>query len=110
MNLRWTTLSAVAALCALPGIVPAHATEGFRSCERVRDIGPTGQDPADGWSIRTNTTCHIARSVVRLYSRAAGENAEGEPARLGAWKCTDSYSRVRCTRNGGRVIRFRNDG
>lgn len=104
------TVLAVGVLCSVLAAATARATEGFRSCEPVRDIGPTGQDPADGWSIRTNATCHVARSVVRRYSRAAGENAEGEPARLGAWTCTDSYPRVRCTRDGGRIIRFRNDG
>ena len=110
MRRTWRTLLAAGASCALLHPTPAQATAGFRSCERVRDIGPTGEDPADGWSIRTNAACHVARSVIRRYPRASAENADGEPARLGAWTCTDSYPRVRCTRDGGRIIRFRNDG
>ena len=84
----------------------------YKSCRRVKDIGPTGMDPADGWKIRVKGAgCREARRVVRRYGRAvvpatlAGEST----LYVGRWRCTNTYPRVRC-RAERAVLRFRDDG
>ena len=96
-------------LAAAPSPAPAGSAE-WQSCKSVKDIGPTGMDPADGWKIRAlRISCKKARRVVRSYTRAAFEQYGKEWVEVRGFLCTNSYPKVRCKR-GDRRIRFRNDG
>lgn len=87
------------------------SASGYRACARVRDIGPTGRDPADGVRIRALlTSCRTARRVVKA-STGAFVRDRGDVVRvLRRWRCTNTYPAVRCAARGGKRIRFRNDG
>ena len=113
MTTRFSSGLAAAVVAGLigAGAAPAPAADGYKSCKPVKDIGPTGADPADGVQIRAKiTSCKVARSVVRRYTRATVQNFGDETVRVGRYRCTNSYPRVLCKGSNGRRIRFRNDG
>lgn len=83
----------------------------YRSCANVKDIGPTGMDPADAVSVRVKVaSCGTARSVATKWAGAAVRQG-GDTVTVGRYRCTQSYVgdriTVRCTARGGRVIRFK---
>ena len=101
--------TALALLAAAPaGGRPASTVlAAARACAPVRDFGPTGRDPADAVGIRVrNISCGPARRIVRRYTRAQ-IRSEGGPVRVGAFRCSNTYPRVRCSASGGRSISFR---
>jgi hypothetical protein len=104
------TLALIAPIAAA-AIAPSADAATWRRCAPVRDIGPTGMDPADGVRIRAlRTGCRTARRVVKRYTRAAVTHFDQDVVRVLRWRCTNSYPRVRCSASGGKRIRFRNDG
>ena len=101
--------AAVTVAASFPSSTSAVA---YRSCAPVRDIGPTGSDPADGVRIRAfRTSCRTARRVVKASTRAFVRHFDQETVRVRRnWRCTNTHPRVRCWTRGGKRIRFRNDG
>ncbi|MBA3301344.1 MAG: hypothetical protein H0T15_05695 [Thermoleophilaceae bacterium] len=97
------TIAANAGLAvALLAAVPAQAAT--RDCGTIRDLGPTGADPADGAGITAeNTSCSRARSVTRRWFGPT------RPTNILGYRCTDTISRgrqqVRCTKSSA-TIRF----
>lgn len=114
--LRPTTV-AILALCA-PFLVAAAGTSSAsaattRSCRSVKDVGPTGRDPADAVSIRaTRTSCATARSIARRWGGEVVRQSPG-PVHVGRYVCRDTTSpstgrfSVRCTGPGSRLVRFK---
>ncbi|WP_026911562.1 hypothetical protein [Patulibacter minatonensis] len=107
---------AVPALCALtlaagvaPGTSSAAATA--KSCKSVKDMGPTGSDPADAVSIRaTGTSCANARTIARRWGRETVVQGPGA-VRIRSYVCRDSTAsgrfRIVCKGPGPRVVRFK---
>lgn len=96
------------ALLLVAGLVgPVASAEGasYRRCGVIRDLGPTGRDPADAAGIlAAKVTCLTARRVARAWFRR-----RGEPVRIGVFLCRSaigSRQRVRCLASGGRAVRF----
>ncbi len=110
----------LAGLCALglttglavTSAVPATAATTKR-CRTVKDMGPTGADPADAVGIRaTRTSCATARSIARRWGRETVVQGS-DTVRIGPYRCRQSMSRrtyrisVRCTGPGSRLVRFK---
>lgn len=93
----------LAAALALLGATQLElSTAEAASCGRVRDIGPTGANPADAVGLSTRRVgCRTARRVARQWGR------QPVGTRVLGYRCSFSGGvRVRCVR-GGRVVRFR---
>lgn len=115
-SMRRIVVPVLSGLCTLGlaagiGATPATAA-ATRSCKRVKDMGPTGADPADAVGIRaTGTSCATARSVARRWGRETVLQGPGT-VRIGSYRCRDSISQstgrfsVRCSGPGSRLIRF----
>lgn len=94
-------------------LLPAAADAGrYRVCAPVRDIGPTGMDPADAVRVRAlRTKCATARRVARASTRVFVRNFDRDYPRVRRrWRCTNTTPQVICRARGGKRIRFRNDG
>jgi hypothetical protein len=104
-------LLAVAALASALAL-PAAADARYRICAPVRDIGPTGMDPADAVRVRAlKTKCHTARRVARASTRVFVRNFDKDYPRVRRyWRCTNRTPLVICRARGGKRIRFHNDG
>jgi hypothetical protein len=105
-------LVAATALLVLSATTPTAADAArYRACAPVRDIGPTGMDPADAYRVRAlKTTCRTARRVARASTRAFVTSDSEYPRVRRRWRCTDNTPQVICRARGGKRIRFRNDG
>lgn len=98
-------LAATAALAATVAAPDASAAT-YRYCGLLRDVGPTGRDPADARGIQAlGTSCTTARYVARTWFRRPGN-----PNRVGAFTCrgltTGARYAVRCSASGGRLVRW----
>ena len=105
-------LVALAALLVLGAAAPAAADVArYRACAPVRDIGPTGMDPADAYRVRAlKTTWRTAarwRALPRARSSAATRTTH---ACAGAGAGAGDTPQVICRARGGKRIRFRDDG
>jgi hypothetical protein len=103
-------LTPVLTLAPSAGAAPTPVA-AYVSCGAVKDVGPTGMDPADAVALRAKvTSCRTARTVARRWARASVTQG-GETAAVGAYRCRQSTSGdrivVRCTARGGRVVRFK---
>jgi hypothetical protein len=94
------------------GTTPEASNEepaaGLISCPDVKDVGPTGNDPADarGFSVRGDT-CDMATAVVRAFTRAQLTNPDpGQPISVRGYTCGDNFPRVECQGDAGRTIFF----
>jgi hypothetical protein len=111
------TLAGLCALGLATGVAvtrtaPASAATTNR-CARVKDMGPTGADPADAVGIRaTRTSCATARSIARRWGRETVRQSS-DVVRIGSYRCRDAMSTrtgrisVRCAGPGSRLVRFR---
>lgn len=105
-------LLSVTALLVVSAAAPAAADAArYRVCAPVRDIGPTGMDPADAYRVRAlKTTCQTARRVARASTSAFVRSGSDYPRVRRRWRCTNNTPQVICRARGGKRIRFRNDG
>jgi hypothetical protein len=103
-------LTPVLALAPSAGAAPAPVA-AYASCGTVKDVGPTGMDPADAVALRAKVaSCRTARVIARRWARASVTQG-GETVTVGAYRCRQTTSGdrivVRCTARGGRVVRFK---
>lgn len=101
----------VASLVALLAITATPASAGaVRECGSWGDHGDSqlrwGMSPVRGFGIYNVTTRNVGCSTARRFAR----RYKGTDSYYPTWKCreTNEYesSEVRCTRSGGRVIRW----
>ena len=110
---RGATGTTVAVLLAGGALGLAATPASAATCTRVRDIGPTGADPADAIDIRTaHVGCTKAKSIIRRYVPASVRSTDPDSVRVGAYTCRTSqdsggYIRVRCTASGARSISWK---
>lgn len=72
------------------------------SCSRLKDIGPTGSDPADAVSIQiSGTSCGTAYRVIRSSIRSRRPSGT---ALYAGYRCNQRFSsRTTCTKGAKRV-------
>jgi hypothetical protein len=109
MNLR--TMTTIVAAAGLGVGIPATPEAATKRCRSVKDVGPTGADPADGNRIRaTRVSCGTARRVVKSYVRWVAQDDDGQPPiSHDPWTCYPHGKRVLatvCKASGGRRVRW----
>ena len=106
-HLSLLLLCAIAASTALLAPAGAEGASGYRSCPKVKDVGPTGMDPADATRVRVRkVSCATSRKVIKGWVRASVQGGAAKTVRVGSYRCSNDIPDIVCKKKGGRRVRF----
>lgn len=85
----------------------AQGADGYKSCRGVKDVGPTGMDPADATKLRVRkVSCATGRKVVRAWVPATVRSRAEPTIQVGSYRCTNRIPNIVCKKKGGKRVRF----
>ena len=99
-------LATVAVSTALLAPTGAQGADGYKACSRVKDVGPTGMDPADATRVRVRkVSCRTGTKVIKGWVKASVQQV-GDRLKVGSYSCNNDIPRIVCKAKGGKRVRF----
>ena len=72
----------------------------------LKDVGPTGMDPADATRVRVRkASCRTGTKVIKGWVKASVQQV-GDRLKVGSYSCTNDIPRIVCKAKGGKRVRF----